>query len=76
MPASESCFDRKKLVFSVGLKLLWLPIDPGFALFWAPQKFATFFKAPQTKNDLARRPGGWTCKGGGGGVESLSHGHS
>lgn len=63
MPILESCLDRKKLVFSVGFKPLWLPIDPGCALFWTPQKFATFFKAPQRKSDLALRPGGWTCRG-------------
>lgn len=43
VPALESCLDRKKLVFSVGFELLWLPRDPGCALFRAPQKFATFF---------------------------------
>ena len=54
MPVLESCLDRKKLVFSVGFKLLQLLIDPGYALFWTPQKFATFFKAPQRKSDLAQ----------------------
>lgn len=43
MPAWEGCLDSEKLVFSVGFKLLWLPIDPGCALFWAPENFATFF---------------------------------
>lgn len=75
MSTSESCFDRKKLVFSVGFKLLWLPIDPGYALFGAPQKLATFFKAPQRKNDLALRPGDGHERVGGGCVESLLHGH-
>lgn len=36
--ALESCLDREKLVFSVGFKPLWLPIDPGCALFWGPTK--------------------------------------
>lgn len=40
-----------------------LPIDPGCALFWTPQKFATFVKAPQRKSNLALRPGGGTCRG-------------
>lgn len=62
MSVLESCLDRKKLVFSVGFKLLWLPIDPGCALFWTPQKFATFLKAPQRKSNLALRPAGGTCR--------------
>lgn len=40
-----------------------LPIDPGCARVWTPQKFATFFKAPQRKSDLALGPEGWTCRG-------------
>lgn len=58
MPAMESCSDRKKLVFSVALKLLWLPIDPGCARFGASPISATFFKAPQRTSGLAPRPGG------------------
>lgn len=49
MIALESCLNRKKLVFSVGFKLLSLPRDPGCALSWAPQKFAMVLKAPQRK---------------------------
>lgn len=49
MPASESCFDRKKLVFSVGLKLLWLPMTLAVHSFGPHKNLLHFLKHHRRK---------------------------